>query len=266
MYAFDYLRVSSLADAETALAAAVDANLIAGGMSLIPVLKHRLASPTMLIDLGKLGELRRIRVSEEYVTIGAMTTHYSVATSLDVQQSIPALAHLAGNIGDPLVRNRGTIGGSLAFNDPAACYPSALLGLGGIVITNRRRIDADQFILGIFRTALESGEIITAVEFPVPDCAAYVKFANLASRFSIVGVFVSRRGKTVRVGVTGAGPCAFRASALEAALERDFDPDAVTDLHVPPADLSTDIHASAEYRSDLLTELTKRAVAQCLKL
>lgn len=263
MHAFDYCRVRSIAEAETALAADENAMLLAGGMSIVPVLKQRLAAPTMLVDLGKLDELRAIRVSDGMVTIGALTTHHAVATSLDVQHCIPALARLAGGIGDPLVRNRGTIGGSLAFNDPAACYPSALLGLGGTVVTSRRRIDGDRYIVGIFQTALEPGEIITAVEFPIPDCAAHIKFANFASRFSIVGIFVSRRHNTVRVGVTGAGPFAFRATQLEEALTNEFSSESLTDLHIPAAELTTDIHASAEYRSHLVTELTSRSVAQC---
>jgi aerobic carbon-monoxide dehydrogenase medium subunit len=263
MYAFDYCRVRSLGEAETALADD-NARLLAGGMSLIPVLKHRLAAPTLLVDIGKLDELRTIRTGNGTISIGAMTTHYAVATSEVVRKAIPALAALADSIGDPLVRNRGTIGGSLAFNDPAACYPSALLGLGGTVITNRRRIAGDKYILGTFQTALEPGEIITAVEFPVPDCAAHIKFANFASRFSIVGVFVSRRNGQVRVGVTGAGPCAFRAAALEQALTGDFSLVVVEGLQVPAGELISDIHASAEYRAHLVSELTSRAVAQCL--
>jgi carbon-monoxide dehydrogenase medium subunit len=263
MHAFDYCSARSIAEAEKALADD-NAKLLAGGMSLIPVLKHRLAAPTLLVDIGKLDELRTMRADDDMISIGAMTTHYAVATSAAVRKEVPALAALAGGIGDPLVRNRGTIGGSLAFNDPAACYPSALLGLGGTVVTNRRRIAGDKYILGTFQTALEPGEIITSVEFPVPDCAAHVKFANFASRFSIVGIFVSRRCGEVRVGVTGAGPCAFRARVLEQALTDHFSPDAVQDLLVPPVELISDIHASAEYRAHLLSELTSRAVAQCL--
>ncbi len=263
MYAFSYHRAQSLADAKDALRNTVDAMPLAGGMSLVPVMRHRLASPAVLVDLNGISDLRGITVSDTAVRIGAMTTHYAVSASSEVQRAIPALARLAGGIGDPLVRNRGTIGGSLANNDPAACYPCALLGLGATVHTDRRKIFADDFIRGTFQTALKPGEIITAVEFPRPDAATHIKFENFASRFSIVGVFVARTGGKVCIGITGAGPWAFRATELEAALERDFSPAAIADLHIPPSALVGDVHASAEFRSHLITELAGRAVLQC---
>lgn len=264
MHAFDYLCVRSVAEAADALARDEEAKVLAGGMSLLPVLRHRLASPSTLIDLNRIPGLREITVAGERLRIGAMATHHSVASAPEVRRLIPALADLAGGIGDPLVRNRGTIGGSLANNDPAACYPSALLALDGIVHTQHRAIGSDDFIRGTFQTALEPGEIIIAVEFPRPSHAAYVKFANFASRFSIVGVFLARRAGTTRIGVTGAGPCAFRPTALEAALDANFAPEAVAGLSHPAAALITDIHASAEFRAHLVTELTMRAVARAL--
>jgi carbon-monoxide dehydrogenase medium subunit len=264
MYAFSYHRAQSLADAADALRNTPDAMPLAGGMSLIPVMRQRLASPAALVDLNAVAELRGITVAATSVRIGAMTTHYAVAASAELQRAIPALARLAGGIGDPLVRNRGTIGGSLAHNDPAACYPCALLGLGATVHTDRRKLLADDFIRGTFQTALDPGELITAVEFRRPDAAAHIKFENFASRFSIVGVFVARIGSKVRIGITGAGPHAFRASPLEAALERDFSPATIADLRIPPSALIGDVHASAEFRSHLITELAGRAVAQCL--
>jgi len=263
MYAFAYHRARSLADAADALRNTPGAMPLAGGMSLVPVMRHRLAAPAALVDLNAVAELRGITVTATSVRIGAMTTHYTVASSAELQRAIPALARLAGGIGDPLVRNRGTIGGSLAHNDPAACYPCALLGLGATVHTDRRKIPADDFIRGSFQTALASGELITSVEFPRPDAAAHLKFENFASRFSIVGVFVARTGGKVRVGITGAGPCAFRAAPLEAALECEFSPAAIADLHIPPSALIDDVHASAKFRSHLITELAGRAVAQC---
>ena len=264
MHPFDYSRVSSVDEAAAALAGSDEAKLLAGGMSLIPVLRQRLATVGKLVDLNGIPALREIHVTDNRVCIGAMATHYAVSTSPEVKRVIPALVTLAGGIGDPLVRNRGTIGGSLANNDPAACYPSALLGLGGSVRTNRRVIHGDNYIRGMFETALGRGEIIVAVEFPRPDRAAYIKFENFASRFSIVGIFVSRTGGNVRVGVTGAGPHAFRARTFEEALARDFRPEAVRDLRVPPSELLSDIHAAADYRSHLITELVGCAVARCL--
>ena len=263
MYAFDYKRPQTVDEALAALAGE-GAQLLAGGMSLVPVMRHRLAAPGCLIDLNRIAALRAISVTADTVRIGAMATHASVAASAEVRAAIPALALLAGGIGDPLVRKRGTIGGSLANNDPAACYPSALLGLGGTVITNRRSIPGDDYILGTFQTALEPGEIILAVDFPIPDQAVRIKFENFGSRFSIVGLFLTRTKGKVRIGVTGAGQCAFRLTAMEQALDHVFRPEAALAVTISPAELLTDIHADAEYRAHLITELSSRAVAQCL--
>ena len=262
MYRFNYHRPRSLAEAEAALGASEEAQAMAGGMSVIPVMKHRLAGPSDLVDLAHIEGLAGVAVSPEDVAVGAITRHAAVAADPDVARAIPALAKLAGGIGDPLVRNRGTIGGSLANNDPAADYPSAVLGLNAVVRTTRREIAADDFFLGLFETALEPGEIITGVTFPIPHVANYVKFANPASRFSIVGVFVSRSGGSVRVAVTGAGPCVFRATALEDALAADFSPGAIDDIEILPDGLNADMHGSAEYRAHLIRELTRQAVSR----
>ncbi|HXP29742.1 MAG TPA: xanthine dehydrogenase family protein subunit M [Stellaceae bacterium] len=264
MYPFAYHRPKSLAEASELLAADEDTKLLAGGMSLVPVMRHRLARPAALIDLADIAELAAIGSKDGKLWIGAMATHFAVSRSALVQAQIPALAKLAGGIGDPLVRNRGTIGGSLAHNDPAACYPSAVLGLAATIHTSVRAIPADDFIVDSFETALAPGEIITGVSFPRPEAAAYVKFANLSSRFSIVGVFLARSGGEIRVSITGAGRHAFRASALEAALGANFTPEAARAVTVSATDLLADIHASAEYRAHLIPELTARAVVQCL--
>jgi carbon-monoxide dehydrogenase medium subunit len=221
MQAFAYSNPTALADAAQA-AAGANAKILAGGQSLLPAMKLGLAAPESLVDLGQIAELKGISVSGNLVKIGAMTTHAAVAASADVQRAIPALADLAGHIGDRQVRNRGTLGGSLANNDPAACYPAAVLGLGATVHTNARDIKADDFFTGLYETALKEGEIITAVSFPVPERAAWQKFKQPASRFSIVGVFVSKGSQGVRVAVTGAGACVFRASPLEAKLQSNW--------------------------------------------
>ena len=263
MYAFDYRRPASLSEASALLGHIEGSKLLAGGMSLVPVMRHRLARPTALVDLGGLASLSGIETRGGELWIGATATHFEVSRSQLVVRSIPALARLAGGIGDPLVRNRGTIGGSLANNDPAACYPSAVLALGATIHTDRRKLAAEAFFLGSFETALEPDEIVVGVSFLPADAAAYVKFANLSSRFSIVGIFVARRGREVRVGVTGAGPHAFRARALEQVL-RDFTPEAARSVAVPSHDLLSDIHASAAYRAHLIPELTAQAVAECI--
>ena len=263
MYQFDYHKPGSVADAASALQSAQDGTLMAGGQTLLPSLKLRLASPSDLIDLGGIAELKGISVGGGTVTVGAMTTHAEVAHSADVKGAIPALAALAEGIGDPQVRNRGTIGGSIANNDPAADYPGAIVGLGATVHTNQREIAGDDFFQGMFETALNDGEIITKVAFPVPDAACYAKFANPASRYAIVGVMVARTSGGVRVAVTGAGPCVFRASAIEQALSGNFSPDALNGVSVPASDLNADIHASAEYRAHLIGVMAKRAVAGC---
>ncbi len=263
MYSFDYKRPGSLEDARQRLGTAVEGKLLAGGMTLLPSLKLRLAQPSVLIDLGGVKTLSGIRREGEALVIGAMTRHADVAASQEVGAAIPALAALAGDIGDPQVRNRGTLGGSIANADPAADYPAAVLGLNATVVTDRREIGADEFFLDLFETALEDDEIVTAVRFPLPRRAAYLKFPNPASRYAIVGVMVAETAAGVRVAVTGAGPCAFRVAEMEQALARDFTPEAVAGITVAADELNTDIHASAEYRAHLITVMARRAVAAC---
>ncbi|HZB93557.1 MAG TPA: xanthine dehydrogenase family protein subunit M [Stellaceae bacterium] len=260
MYDFEYQRAQSVADAAKALSGKEDAKLLAGGMTLIPTLKQRLARPSDLIDLGRIAELKGIKRDGNAIVIGAMTRHAEVATSDVVKSAIPALAHLAEGIGDPQVRNRGTIGGSIANNDPAADYPSAVLGLNATVITNKRRIAADDFFKGMFETALAADEIVTAVSFPLAEKAGYSKFPNPASRYAVVGVFVARTGGQVRVAVTGAGAVVFRQKDMEAALSKSWSPDAVAAIKQSASGLNADIHASAEYRAHLVTVMAKRAL------
>lgn len=264
MYEFNYKRASSAADAATALAAAEDAKIIAGGMTLVPTLKQRLAQPSDLIDLTGCPELAGISVEGETVKIGAMTTHAAVAGSSDVANAIPALADLAAHIGDAQVRNRGTIGGSIANNDPAADYPAACLALEATIVTTKREIAADDFFTGMFETALDEDEIITEVRFPKPVTANYQKFANPASRYAMVGVMVAKTATGVRVAVTGAGQDGvFRANDIEAALNSNFTVDAVDSSSIPVDELNSDIHASAEYRKHLIGVMAKRAVKAC---
>ncbi len=264
MHDFTYHAAGSLADAAARLAAGEDAVLMAGGMTLLPTLKQRLAQPSDVVDLAGVAELGGIRIEGGTVTVGAMTTHETVAKSADVAAAIPALAAVAGHIGDPQVRNRGTIGGSIANNDPAADYPAALVGLGATVCTDRREIAADDFFTGLFETALADGEIVTAVRFPAPEAAAYMKFPNPASRYAIVGVFVARlTGGGVRVAVTGAAGSVYRETAMEAALENDFSASALDGMTASADDLNEDIHASAEYRAHLVGVMARRAVAAC---
>ncbi len=260
--AFDYLRPVNLAEARKAYDAGGDARYIAGGQTLLPVMKQRLAQPASVIDLGGIADLSGIRVEGNVLTIGAMTRHADVAASPDVQRLIPALAHLAGLIGDPQVRNRGTLGGSLANNDPSADYPAAVLGLGATVLTDSRTIAADDFFDGLFTTSLEEGEIIRAVSFPVPERAAYEKFAHPASRFALVGVMVSKSAQGVRVAATGAGASGvFGVSEMEAALAKDFSAKAIEGITVSADDLIADMHAPAAYRAQLIGVLARRAVA-----
>lgn len=261
MYPFNYERALSVEDAASKRSAADDGTYMAGGMTLIPTLKQRLASHSDLIDLGGIDGLAGISLDGDIVTIGAMTRHADVAASAELRDAIPALAGLAGLIGDPAVRNRGTIGGSLANADPAADYPAAVLGLGATIVTDKREIAADDYFIDLFETALEEGEIITAVKFPVAKRAAYEKFPNPASRYAIVGVFVAETSDGVRVAVTGAGPCAFRVGDMETALAGNFAADAVAGITVAADDLNEDLHASAEYRASLVTTMAKRAVA-----
>ena len=264
MYSFNYQKTKSVADAAAALGKNADAKLLAGGQSLIAAMKLRLSQPAQIVDLGDVAELRGIKVDGGNVTIGAMTRHAEVASSADVKKAIPALAALAGMIGDRMVRNMGTIGGSVAHNDPAADYPAAVLGLGATVITNKRKIAADDFFKGMFETALQAGEIITAVSFPVPKRAAYMKFKNPASRYAMVGVFVAETAGGPRVAVTGAGPGVFRVPEMEKALAGKFAPDSVANIAVKASGLNSDIHASAEYRAHLVTVMAKRAVAAAI--
>ena len=258
---FNYHRPGSLAEAATLFKRSGDARYLAGGQTLIPTMKQRLAAPADVIDLGGLADLAFIRVAGGMLTIGAGTRHADVSTSPEVQRAIPALAQLASMIGDPAVRHRGTIGGSVANNDPGADYPAAVLGLGAMVKTTEREIAADDFFTGMFSTALNDGEIVTEIAFPVPEKAGYAKFPNPASRYATVGVFVAKTKSGVRAAVTGAGPCVFRVPEMEAALARNFSADAISGIRVPADGLNSDIHASAEYRAHLIGVMAKRAIA-----
>ena len=260
MYDFAYQKPANIADAAAVLSSDSDAKALAGGQTLIPVLKQRLNKPTTVVDLSKLG-LVGITVTGDSVTIGAMTNHATVAASVEVKRAIPALAALAGGIGDIQVRNRGTIGGSVANHDPSACYPSAILALGATITTNKRSIAADEYFQGMFTTALGDGEIITSVSFPIPSKAAYVKFKNPASRYAMVGVFVANGPNGVRVAVTGAGQGGvFRHKAAEAALSSNWSAAALAGVSIPADNMNSDIHASAPYRAHLVGVVTKRAV------
>lgn len=262
MYDFAYHKPASVADAVKLLANDPEAKAIAGGQTFIPVLKQRLNKPSAVIDLAGLG-LAGISVSGNTLTIGATTTHATVARSAEVKKAIPGLAMLASWIGDNQVRHRGTIGGSLANNDPSACYPAAALALGATIKTNKRAIKADDFFQGMFTTALEPDEIITAVEFPLPvEKSAYEKFRQPASRYAMVGVFVAKGPAGVRVAVTGAGQGGvFRVAEMEAALAKSWSPDAIAAIVIPSEGLNSDIHGSAAYRAHLITVMAKRAVA-----
>jgi carbon-monoxide dehydrogenase medium subunit len=265
MYSFTFERPQTLRQAVNLLAKNGDAKLLAGGHTLLPTMKLRLAGPPMLIDLSRIEGLSGIELSGRAVTIGAMTRHNDVHTSPVVQQSLPVIAKLAGLIGDPAVRHMGTIGGSLANNDPTADYPAACLALGATIITNKRRIKADDYFTGMFSTALEPNEIITKVSFPLPKKAAYQKFRNQASRYALVGVFVAKRGSDVRVTVTGAGADGvFRVPAFEEALKKRFSPKSLEGLTVSAEGLNSDIHGSAEYRAHLIGVLARRAVAEAM--
>lgn len=263
MHDFNYHRPPDVPEA-AALVQRQDAKLLAGGMSLLPTLKLRLARYAELVDLKAIAELRGIKCDAGAVTIGATTPHAFVASSEVVRRMIPALAVLAGGIGDPLVRNRGTIGGSIANADPAADYPASVLGLGATIVTQRREIPGDIFFTGLFETALMPGEIVTAVRFPIPECAGYMKLPHPASRFALVGVFVAKTNAGVRVAVTGAGPSVFRLAAAERALTTDFSVTALRGIDVDPANLNSDIHASAEYRAHAITVLARRATEAAL--
>lgn len=265
MHEFNYHKASSVADAAAKVAASADGKLLAGGQTLIAAMKMRLAAPADIVDLAGIAELRGIKVEGGNIVIGAMTTHAEVAGSKDVRKAIPALAVLAGSIGDPMVRNMGTLGGSVANNDPAADYPAAVVGLGATVVTSKRKIAGEQFFTGMYETALEAGEIITSISFPVPKRAGYMKFKNPASRYAMVGVFVADTAGGIRVAVTGAGPSVFRSADMEKALGKSFSPDAAGNVKVSANGLNADIHASAEYRAHLISVMAKRAVEQAIK-
>jgi carbon-monoxide dehydrogenase medium subunit len=262
MYALKYVQAKSLKDAGQLLSANPEAKLISGGMTLIPTLKQRLAKPTHLVDIAQLAELRGIAVKGGKLAIGAATRHQEVAASAVVKKAIPALAYLAGLIGDPQVRNCGTLGGSVANNDPAADYPSAVLGLGATVVTTQREIAADDYFQGLFTTALEAGEIVVRVEFPLPKRAAYAKFPHPASGYAMAGVFIAQAASGVRVAVTGAGPGVFRWKAAEAALVKSLKPAALEDIKLDYREFNEDIHASREYRANLVRVMAKRALAK----
>jgi aerobic carbon-monoxide dehydrogenase medium subunit len=244
--------------------AVADAKWLAGGMTLLPAMKLRLLSPTDLVDLGAIDSLRGIRVADDCLTVGAMTPHAVVARSCEVRRHLPALATLAEGIGDVQVRNRGTIGGSISNNDPAADYPAAVVALGGTVFTDRRAIVADDFFVSFFQTALEAGEVVTHVSLPLPQRAAYAKFPNPASRYAITGVMVARHGDSVRVAVTGAGAGVFRVPEMEVALSGEFSPESLRGIEVPADALNEDVHASAEYRAHLISVMARRAAAAVL--
>jgi carbon-monoxide dehydrogenase medium subunit len=262
MYNFDYQRPANSAAAAAAFQG--DARYLAGGQSLVQAMKLRLSQSERLVDLGAAADLTGIQTDAGQVTIGAMTRHAEVAASAAVRKAIPALAELAGGIGDAMVRNMGTLGGSIANADPAACYPAAVLGLGATVRTNRRAITADSYFTGMFETALQPGELITAVSFPVPQRAAYVKFKQPASRFALVGVFVAQFAGGVRVAVTGAKGSVFRATAIEAALNASFTAQAAQAVKLPTDGVNSDMHGSAEYRAAMVSVMAGRAVTAAL--
>jgi carbon-monoxide dehydrogenase medium subunit len=261
---FAYHKPASVHEAVSLLAAAGENRPLSGGMTLLPTMKQRLSSPSSLIDLSGLPGLSGVAIGSDTVTIGAMTSHAEVAGSSALKAVIPALVTLAGLIGDPQVRHRGTIGGSLANADPAADYPAAALGLGATIVTDQREISADAFFTGMFETALGADEIITAVRFPVPDVAGYAKFKSQASRFALVGAFVARFGDSVRVAITGAAPVVFRATDIEDALTANFAADALTRISIAPIGLNSDIHADSEYRAHLVVVMARRAVTNAL--
>ncbi|MER9235680.1 xanthine dehydrogenase family protein subunit M [Mesorhizobium sp. M0622] len=265
MKSFAYLKPATTVAAAALLAKHDDAKILAGGMTLLPTMKQSLAAPAAIIDLSAVAALREIELEEGALVVGAMARHYDVASSALVRAHIPALAALAGQIGDPQVRHRGTIGGSVANNDPAADYPAAILALDATVITTRRTVAAAAFFVDMFETALEPGEIVTGFRIPVAEMAAYAKFRSPASRYALVGVFVARTAGKVRVAVTGAASSVFRALDVEAALQERFDPDALDRVSMDPSGLNSDIHADRDYRANLVMVMARRAVAAALQ-
>ncbi|HCU90894.1 MAG TPA: carbon monoxide dehydrogenase [Gammaproteobacteria bacterium] len=261
MYKFNYQRPNSVEDALALYKTSDDPKFVAGGMTLLPTMKLRLAQPSDLIDLSCVADLSGITETDDTITIGAGVLHADVAASKEVDRRIPALSNLAESIGDPQVRNRGTIGGSIANNDPAADYPAGVLGLNATVVTDRREIMADDFFTDMFETALLPDEVVVSVRFPVPKRAAYVKFPNPASRYAIVGVMVAECDSGIRVAVTGAGPCVYRFTEMEEALNKEFSPQVTGEIACEPDGLNEDIHASAEYRAHLVGVMVRRAVA-----
>lgn len=262
MYSFEYQRATDPQAAAAIISADSDAKFLAGGQSLLPTMRLRLAQPSQLVDVTRIAALKTITVDAQKVTIGAAVCHADVADHADLRRVSPGLADLAAHIGDRQVRALGTLGGSLANNDPAACYPAAALALDATIVTERRRIAASDFFVGMYETALAPDELIVAVEFPVPERAAYEKFRNPASHFALVGVFVAKFAGGVRVAVTGAASSVFRVTELERALSADFSADAARAVSVPADDLNTDMHASAEYRAHLIPVLAARAVVK----
>jgi aerobic carbon-monoxide dehydrogenase medium subunit len=265
MRTFALHQPNSISEAFALLSGSPDTVPLAGGMTLLPTMKQRLAAPAAIVDLSKIPRLTEVAAEKDSLTIGAMVRHVSVAESGTIREKIPMLADLAEGIGDPAVRNRGTIGGSVANNDPSADYPAAVLGLNATIVTNKREISADDFFCGLFQTALEAGELITALRFPIPLAAGYAKFKSPASRYALVGVCVARSAAGVRVAVTGAGPGVFRVPAMEAALGSSFEPGAVVRIKIGAGNLTSDIHGDAEYRAHLVTVMAKRAVVSAIR-
>ncbi len=266
MYRFNYHKPSSIEEAVSLFNSSDDGFYLSGGQTLIPTLKLGLASPVDIIDLSNIEALHGISVDSGLVSIGAFTRHAEVAEHPEIRRVLPVLSHLAGRIGDGQVRNLGTMGGSVANSDPAADYPAAVIGLGATIHTGKRTISGDDYFKDLFETALEPGEIITRIDYPIPDRAAYRKFPNPASRYAVVGVLVADFAGAIRVGVTGAGPCAFRATGIEAVLNQNLDPDALKVVDLPDAGFNSDLHASAEYRAHLVKVMAERAVTDILAL
>ncbi len=262
MYNFNYKKPSSISEAKSIFSSCDDASYIAGGMTLIPTLKQRLAMPSDLIDLSSISELKSIKVEEECITVGAMCSHKQISESDKIRTALPALSNLASMIGDPQVRNRGTIGGSVANSDPSADYPAALLSLNAKIYTSERTIDVEDFFIGLFETTLNEGEIVTKISFPICEKASYKKFPNPASGYAVVGAFLSMKNDIIRVAITGAGPKVFRIKQMEEKLSKSFSTDSIKDIVVSHDDLNSDLHASSEYRSHLINVMVNRAVLE----